>query len=88
VGFYILLDKEEKKSSSVRSNRTFNIKENRVAIVSSVIAKIFNPGKCWMVTIQLSLNDSRFNQCLLLLLPVTYCPTFVCFSALIRFNVY
>jgi hypothetical protein len=41
-----------------------------VAIVSSVSAKIFNPSKCWRVTIQLLLHDTLLNQCLYCLLPV------------------
>jgi hypothetical protein len=50
---------------------TFNFthltfKQNRVVIVSSIIAKIFNPSRCWTVTIKLLLNDTLFNQCLLL----------------------
>jgi hypothetical protein len=34
--------------------------QNEVVIVSSVIAKMFNPSKCWTVTIQLLLNDTLF----------------------------
>ncbi len=37
--------------------------QNRVVIVSSVIAKIFNPSKCWTVMIQPFEWHSRFNQC-------------------------
>ncbi len=41
-------------------------RQNGVVIVSSVIAKIFNPSKCWTVIIKLLLSDTLFNQCLLL----------------------
>ncbi len=49
---------------------TFNIQANLVATVSSVIAKIFNHSKCWMVTVEFLLNDTLLNQCLYCLLPV------------------
>jgi hypothetical protein len=35
-----------------------NIQADRFAMVSSVITKIFNPSKYWMVTNQLLLNDT------------------------------
>ncbi len=56
--------KEVLVSTSDFTHLTF--RQNRVVIVSSVIAKIFNPSKCWTVTIWLPLNDTLFNQCLLL----------------------
>ncbi len=56
----------------------FTFRQNKVAIVSSVIANIFNPSKYWTVTIQFLLNDTLFNQFLYCLLPVVYCSTFVC----------
>jgi hypothetical protein len=56
--------KEVLVSTSGFKHLTF--RQNRVVIVSSVIAKMFNPSKCWTVTIQLPVNDSLFNQCLLL----------------------
>ncbi len=44
---------------------TFNIQANRVAIVSSVITRIFNPSKYWTVTIQLLLYDTLlFSACI------------------------
>ncbi len=44
---------------------TFNVQANRVAIVSSVFTKIFNPSKHWTVTIQLLLNDTLLiNACI------------------------
>ncbi len=49
---------------------TFNFRQNKVVIVISVISKILNPSKCWMVTIQLLLNDTLFYQNLYCLLPV------------------
>ncbi len=49
---------------------TFNIRANRVAIVSSVIAKIFNPSMSWTVTIQLLLNDTLFISACTFFLPV------------------
>ncbi len=52
-------------------------RQNRVAIVSSVISTIFNPSKFWPITIQLSLNDTLFISACYYLLPVTYCSTFV-----------
>ncbi len=36
-------------------------RQNRVAVVSSVISTIFNPSKCWLITIQLPLNDTLFS---------------------------
>jgi hypothetical protein len=43
-----------------------------VVIVSSVTAKIFNPRKCWTVTIQLFLNDT-----LLISAFIAYCQLFI-----------
>ncbi len=57
---------------------TFNIHANRVAIVSSVTAKIFNPSKCWTITIQILLNDTLLISACYYLLPVTFCLTFFC----------
>jgi hypothetical protein len=42
------------------------LRQNRVVIVSSVIAKIFNPSKCWMVTIQLLLNVTLLSSVLVI----------------------
>ncbi len=61
--------------------------QNMVAIVSSKIAKLFNPSKCWMVTIQLLLNDTLFNQCLLLFIASYLLLNFCMYSALIWFSV-
>jgi hypothetical protein len=61
-----LAEKAEKPSSL----RSISHQAKRVAIVSSVIAKIFNPSKCWMVTIQLLLDDTFLNLCLYCLFPV------------------
>ncbi len=57
----------------------FNIQANRVAIVSSVITKIFNPSKYWTVTIQLLFERHSFDQwlyCLLLVFIVRFSALF------------
>ncbi len=59
-------DREALVSTSDFTHSTF--RQNRVVIASSIIAKVFNPSKCWTVTIQLILNDTLFNQYLLLFL--------------------
>jgi hypothetical protein len=41
-------------------------RQNRVAMVSSKITKIFNPSKRWTVTIQLILNDTLFLSVLVI----------------------
>jgi hypothetical protein len=41
-------------------------RQNRVAMVSSIITKIFNPSKRWTVTIQLLLNDTLFLSVLVI----------------------
>ncbi len=45
----------------------FTFRQNRFAIDSYIIAKIFNPSKCWTVTIQLVLNDALFLKSVLVL---------------------
>jgi hypothetical protein len=65
---------------------TFNFRQNKVVIVISVISKILNPSKCWMVTIQLLLNDTLFLSELVLFIASCYCWTFVCFSAFLWFS--
>ncbi len=49
-----------------------NIQANRVAFVSSVITKKFNPSKYWSVTIQLLVNDT-----LLISACIVYCQFFI-----------
>jgi hypothetical protein len=66
---------------------TFNIKANRVAIVSSEITKIFNTSKYWMVIIQFLERHSFFfliSACMVCC--QFYCSTFVWFSALFVFK--
>ncbi len=65
----------------------FNIEVNRVVIAGYVIATIFNPGKCWTVTIQLLLSDTLLiSTCIgywqFLLFDLCFLQCFV------RFNVY
>ncbi len=40
-----------------------NIQANRVAIVNSVLTKIFNPCKYWIITIQPFVNTQWFSAC-------------------------
>jgi hypothetical protein len=56
-----------------------NIQANRVAIVSSVITKIFNPSKYRTVTIQLRLNKTSWSV-LSMFIASFYRSTFVCLS--------
>jgi hypothetical protein len=46
----------------------------RVVVVSSLIAKIFNPSKCWTVTIQPFWIHSRLNLCSFLLFVASCVP--------------
>ncbi len=62
-------------------------RQNRVIIVSSVIAKIFNPSKYWMVTSQLPLNGTVFNRCLLLFIS-SYLLLNFCLVPFVQFSVY
>jgi hypothetical protein len=83
--FYELFSSLEKQSTSDFTHLTF--RQNRVIIVSSVIAKIFNPHKCWTVTIQLPLNDTLFNQCFLLFIASYFSSTFIQ-CLFVRFSAY
>ncbi len=58
-----------------------NIQADRVAIVSSLITKIFNRSKYWTVTIQLLLNDT-----LLISACIVYCQ-FLLFDVCLCFSV-
>jgi hypothetical protein len=62
LGFFKwLLVSPLERQRSLRHNVWFlivNIQANRVTVVSSIITKIFNPSKYWMVTIQPLLNDT------------------------------
>jgi hypothetical protein len=73
-----LAEKAENPLVSTFDFTHLTFRQKKVAIVSSVTAKIFNPSKCWTITIQFILNDTLFNQNLYCLLPVIYCLTFVC----------
>ncbi len=78
-----------KKFSSVRLISHNNIQANKVAIVSSVITKIFNPRKHWTVTIPLLLNDTLLISaciicCLFLLFDVSSIQYF--FDSMLLFD--
>jgi hypothetical protein len=76
----LLLEKQRNRQYDIWCLIT-NAWANRVAIVSSVITKIFNPCKHWMVTIQPSVLYVQWISVYLYLLPVfCRCSSVVPFS--------
>ncbi len=86
---FSLLEKQNGSRLHIRC-RAFNTWANRVAIVCSVITKIFNPVQVLDGDISTFLNNTCVNSVLVnnCSLPVLYCLTFVqCFCSVIHCSI-
>jgi hypothetical protein len=68
-----------KKPSSWHWFLIINIQSNMVAIVSSIITKIFNPRKYWMVTIQPFIKTLRNSVSVLFIASLLFDFCSICF---------